>query len=83
MTFLPALKLNELTSPACHMNGMYFGRYNDDQQFALNVPPPPPDTCYILKLLSPDLSDACVKTASTIIHLNNCSFKNMRHSIRE
>jgi len=76
MTFLPALQSKELTSAACHVNGMYFGCYNGHQQFAQNI-------SRVLKYIEIYTTSLVpvLKTASTIMYLNNCSFKNMRHSI--
>ena len=75
MNFLPALKSKELTSSACRVNGMYFGCYNGHQQFAQNI------SRIYGNYYRP--TSLMLKTAPTIIHLNNCSLKNMRHSIRK
>ena len=77
MDFLPALKSKELTSAACRVNGIYFGCYNCHQQFVQNI------SRVYGNYYRPTSLMPVLKTASTVVHLNNCSFKNMRHSIKK
>ena len=77
MNFLPAVKSKEITGAACPVNGIYFACYNGHQQFAQNI------SRVYGNYFRPTSLMVVLKTASTIIHLNNCSFKNMRHLIRK